>query len=201
MVEVIGYVASGLVVLSLVQQRTVPLRVVSLLGAVTFVGYGLLTGSWPVVLTSAMVFVISGWRLYRELTTTHDFALARTEPSSPFLEDFIVGHLKDIQKSQPNFTGIQPGDTTFVYLRDGMPAGALVGSTSGDRLNVHLDYVLPAFRDARLARWLYQGSGLRQLRAEGIREVAERPVTELHRGYLVDVGFVAEGDRLVRRLG
>ena len=81
MVEVIGYVASGLVVLSLVQQRTVPLRVVSLLGAVTFVGYGLLTGSWPVVLTSAMVFVISGWRLYRELTTTHDFALARTEPS------------------------------------------------------------------------------------------------------------------------
>ncbi len=200
MIEVIGYVASGLIVVSLALHRTVPLRVVSLLGAGMFVGYGLLIGSWPVVVSNAVIVAVTVWQLYREATTSHDLALVRTEPSSPFLEDFITGHLKDIQKSQPNFTGARPGDLAFVYLRDGMPAGALIGSTSGDRFNVHLDYVLPAFRDTRLARWLYQGSGLRHLRAAGIREVAERAATEVHRGYLREVGFVPEGDRLVRRL-
>ena len=179
MIVVIGYVASGLIVVSLALHRTVPLRVVSLLGAGMFVGYGLLIGSWPVVVSNAVIVAVTVWQLYREATTSHDLALVRTEPSSPFLEDFITGHLKDIQKSQPNFTGARPGDLAFVYLRD---------------------YVLPAFRDTRLARWLYQGSGLRHLRAAGIREVAERAATEVHRGYLREVGFVPEGDRLVRRL-
>ena len=49
--ELIGYLASALIVVSLAMRSVVRLRTISLVGSVTFVVYGLLIGSWPVVVS------------------------------------------------------------------------------------------------------------------------------------------------------
>ncbi len=52
--ELIGYVASALVVTSLAMTSVVRLRTISLAGSVTFVVYGLLIGSVPIVITNVV---------------------------------------------------------------------------------------------------------------------------------------------------
>ena len=200
MIELIGYAGSVLVVLSFTMRRIVPLRFVSVAGAIITSVYGLLIHAWPVLITNLIIVCIHAWYLYREFTTSHEFDLVPVESDAPFLTDFLSGHMQDIRKSQPDFTENLPNDVAYVYMRDGMPAGALLGSRQDDRLNVHLDYVLPAFRDNRLGRWLYEKGGSRPLRAGGLHEIAARAGTETHRKFLESMGFIADGDRYVRKL-
>ncbi len=200
MIQLIGYAGSVLVVVSFTMRRIVPLRLVSVAGAIVTAVYGLLIQAWPVLITNLVIVGIHAWHLYREFITSHEFGLVPVDVGSPFLTDFLQGHIADIRKSQPDFTVNLPNDVAYVYMRDGMPAGALLGSRQDDRLNVHLDYVLPAFRDSRLGRWLYENGGSRPLRATGLREIAARAGTDTHRRFLESMGFVAEGDRFVRKL-
>jgi len=199
-VDLIGYVGSALVVLSFTMRRIVPLRIISMAAAVIVCAYGVLIQAWPVIITNAIIVVIHAFYLYRELTRSHEFDLVPIPSDSPFLLDFLAGHLSDIQRSQPDFVEPLPQDLAYIYMRDGMPAGVLIGGVSSDRLNVRIDYVLPAFRDSRLGTWLYEKDGGRRLKAAGIREVAERAATDMHARYLEGVGFVREGDRFVRTL-
>ncbi len=200
MIELIGYAGSVLVVLSFTMRRIVPLRFVSVAGAIITSAYGLLIHAWPVLITNLIIVCIHAWYLYREFTTSHEFDLVPVEADAPFLTDFLSGHMPDIRKSQPDFTENLPNDVAYVYMRDGMPAGALLGSRQDDRLNVHLDYVLPAFRDSRLGRWLYEKGGSRPLRSAGLHEIAARAGTDTHRRFLESMGFIADGDRYVRKL-
>jgi hypothetical protein len=200
MVELIGYAGSVLVVLSFTMRRIVPLRLVSVGGAIITAVYGLMIQAWPVVITNLVIVCIHAWHLYREFTRSHEFGLVPVEPTSPFLIDFLSGHMPDIRKFQPDFTETVPNDVAYIYMRDGMPAGALLGSRQDDRLNVHLDYVLPAFRDTRLGNWLYEHGGSRPLRSVGLHEIAARAGTEAHRRFLESMGFTADGDRYVRKL-
>jgi hypothetical protein len=65
----VGYVASALVVVSLTMTSVVRLRFISFLGAVTFVVYGLLIESAPIVVTNAAIIVINVWFLRKEFAS------------------------------------------------------------------------------------------------------------------------------------
>jgi hypothetical protein len=63
-----------------------------------------------------------------------------------------------------------------------------MGEREGDTLDVTLDYVLPAYRDSRLGRWLY-GPGSGVFRAASIGRLTASAAGDQHRQYLVRVGF------------
>lgn len=199
LVETIGYIASGLIVLSLAMTSVVKLRIVSLIGAATFTVYGLLIGSLPVAVSNAIIVCLNLWNLYKLTRTRSDLDAVPMDTASPFLADFLASHKADIHRSQPEFE-TEASDTAFVLMRDGMPAGAVVGRLAGDQLQLTLDYVLPAYRDLRLGKWLY-GEGAGTLRRNGVRQIVSHPTTEVHRSYLQGVGFTESGGQWVRTLG
>src|SRR5665647_3755253 len=55
MVELIGYAGSVLVVLSFTMRRIIPLRLVSVGGAIVTSVYGLLIHAWPVFITNLII--------------------------------------------------------------------------------------------------------------------------------------------------
>jgi len=199
--ELIGYAASVLVVTSLAMTSVVRLRTISLAGSITFVVYGLLIGSIPIVITNASIACLNVWFLTRELGGRRDLGAVVVPTDSPFLADFLANHADDIATFQPEYEAGDESDFALVMTRDGLPAGVLLGERSGDRLDVTLDYVLRAYRDSRLGKWLY-GDGARVFRAAGIGIVTTQGGNETHRTYLGRVGFVYDGaaDRFVRRL-
>jgi hypothetical protein len=192
-VEVLGYVASALVVTSLTMTSVVRLRSISLAGSFAFAAYGLLIESVPIIITNVCIAAINIWFLRAELGMHRDLGASQIAPDSPFLTDFIAFHLADIQNFQPGFE--MPADDAFVLLltRDGLPAGALVGRREDDELEVVLDYVTPPYRDSRLGNWLF-GPGRTVFRSAGISRLVSSPGEAAHHGYLERMGFVRQGD-------
>jgi hypothetical protein len=192
-VELIGYTASALVVLSLTMTSVVRLRMVSLCGSVTFFVYGALIDSVPIMITNGSIAIINVWFLRKEFGSGgphgRDLGVSHIRPDSPFLADFVAFHLIDIHRFQPDFH-LPDGDdvVTLLLNRDGLPAGLLIGRRQGSTLTIDLDYVLGPYRDSRLGRWLY-GPGAAVFRADGIAELRSAGTTDTHRKYLERVGF------------
>ena len=192
-VELVGYLASALVVLALTMTSVVRLRMVSLAGSITFFVYGSLIDSAPIMITNGSIAVINMWFLRKEFASGsphgRDLGVSHIRADSPFLADFIAFHLIDIHRFLPDFR-LPTGDdvVTLLLNRDGLPAGMLIGRRDGSTLTIDLDYVLGPYRDSRLGRWLY-GPGAQVFRADGIDQLLCAGTTDTHRKYLERVGF------------
>lgn len=199
--EAIGYVASALVVVSLAMTSVVRLRTISLVGSVTFVAYGVLLGSVPLVITNAAIAVLNVWFLRAELGGKRQLGATEIAVDAPFLVDFVRFHLADIHRFQPGFElpAPAPDVLALLLLRDGLPAGALVGRVHGGELEVLLDHVTKPYRDSQLSQWLY-GKGSAVFTRRGVDRIVTAPGEEAHRTYLERNGFHREGDRYVRAL-
>ena len=189
--ELVGYVASALVVASLAMTSVVRLRAISLAGSLAFLAYGLLIGSIPIVATNVAIVCLNAWFLWRELGGGRDLGAIIVPPDSPFLLDFLHHHEEDIRNFQPEYDPAVQAGFAIVLTRDGLPAGVVLGERDGDVLDITLDYVLRAYRDSRLGRWLY-GPGARVLRPAGITRLTAAAALESHSSYLVRVGFVRD---------
>lgn len=197
-VELVGYIASALVVLSFAMSSIVKIRSISLVGSAIYVVYGLLIGSFPIMLANGTIVIFHIVALIREFSSKSELGATPIAPDAPFLADFLHSHTADIARSQPEY-GERPSDTAFILMREGMPAGAVLGTRDDDTLHLNLDYVLPAYRDSQLGKWIY-GARSSALRAHGIRRVTAQPTTDVHRSYLEHVGFARDGDRLAQSL-
>lgn len=186
--ELIGYAASALVVTSLSMASVVRLRMFSLAGSFAFMTYGLLIGSIPIIITNVAIACLNVWFLSREIGGRRDLGAVVVPTDSPFLADFLSNHIADIQTFQPEYATDQPADFAVVLTRDGLPAGAVLGTRADERLDITLDYVMRAYRDSRLGHWLY-ADGARVFRAAGIDTLTAQAANEAHRSYLTRVGF------------
>ena len=197
--ELVGYVASALVVLALTRTSVVRLRILSLVGSLAFVTYGALIGSVPILITNSCIAIINIWFLRKEFVggAGGGFAIGASvvRGDSAFLRDFVQYHLGDIRKFQPEFS-LPAGDDVFALMltRDSLPAGLVVGRRRDlTTLRIDLDYVLADYRDSRLGRWL----GTDVFRDAGFRLRVADATTSSHDEYLERIGFERRGDEFV----
>jgi hypothetical protein len=198
-VELIGYVASALVVASLAMTSVVRLRIVSLVGSLVFVVYGLLLPSIPIILTNAAVALLNIWFLRKEFSPHRDLGAVPIDSDAPFLLDFLRSHEADIRSFQPGFQLPDASDFALLLTRDGLPAGAFIGTPEGEVLRLRLDYVMHAYRDSRIGTWLYR-SGTKVFTDAGFTTLTTVPASEALRHYLLGVGFTPRDGELVLAL-
>jgi hypothetical protein len=189
--ELIGYLASALVVVSLAMTSVVRLRVISLAGSVAFVAYGVLLGSPPLVVTNVAIILLNVWFLWAELGGRRALGATIVPADDPFLVDYLRYHLDDIHRFQPGFELPGPPaalQVAMLLMRDGLPAGALIGRVHDGELRIALDYVSKPYRDSQISTWLY-GKGAGVFRRLGVERVTSEPGTEPHATYLARSGF------------
>lgn len=200
MIEVIGYVASALIVTSLAMTSVLKLRTISLLGSIAYVIYGVLLPAWPIVIANGIIAVLNVWNIYRELNKAKmNLGVSPIAVDAPYLLDFLDASRSDIDKFQPGAAPVE-GDQAWLLLRDALPAGALIGQVDGGDLRVKLDYVRPPFRDSKLGEWLF-GDGFKKLGLSGVNRIVADPGTPEHRRYLVGLGFTESGGEFARAVG
>lgn len=198
-VELIGYVASVLIVASFAMKSVVRLRIVSLVGSVVFVVYGILLGSIPLIITNAAAAALNLWNLRRELRAKNEVGAVPIAADAPFLLDFLGSHADDIARFHPSFDGPHAGDFVRLLNRDGLPAGAVIGTPDGDTLHLRLDYVMHAYRDSRIGSWLY-GDGAKTFTDAGFTRLVITPEADAVRQYLRRIGFIETGDGMELRV-
>ena len=65
LIEWIGYIASAMIVVSLIMTSIVKLRIINTIGCVLFVIYGVIVGAYPVSVANGLIVIINLYNLYK----------------------------------------------------------------------------------------------------------------------------------------
>lgn len=190
--EIIGYVGSFLVALSLSMKNIRLLRRINLVGAFTFSMYGLLIGAMPVFILNGYIVLIDIYYLYKMYKTKEMFQMVPVlDKRHNYLKLFLDFYIDDILKFFPKFDRNRL-DTFACYflLRDLRPIGLVVyDEISNEKIELHVDYVIPDYRDMKSGKYLYN-SEIIYLKKRGYKEIITESVVPAHIKYLLNVGFV-----------
>ena len=192
--ELVGYVASVLVAVSLMMTSIIKLRVINLLGAICFVVYGMLISAYPVALVNFVIVIINIVNLKKIFSLKESFEILELPEDSKFLEYFLSTYKSEITKYLPEFNfDLNEKSSIYIIMRDGTPAGAFIGEQQNEKLNVKLDFVIPGYRDFKIANMLYnEKRGV--FTEKGISRLIAEPTTDEHKNYLRKIGFKEETD-------
>ncbi len=203
--EIVGYVASILIAISVMNTNVLRLRIFNVTGAAFFTGYGFLIGAWPVAGLNLFVVGVNVYHLYHILRAREYFKLLEVSPDSAYLIHFLAHHLADIRKYSPHFKyEAGPAQLTLFVLRNTVPAGLFIAhlQPNGD-LVVQLDYVTPDYRDLKVGEFLLKQK-LDYFREQGAKRIVSSAGSSKHAKYLKEMGFIptaptADSDLLFTR--
>ena len=68
--EMLGYLASIFVAVSLMMRSLTKLRVINLIGALLFTAYGLIIGAFPVAVVNAFIALVNVYYLWQTVKVT-----------------------------------------------------------------------------------------------------------------------------------
>ncbi len=195
--ELVGYFASLLVLISLLMTSVVRLRVINMIGSFIFTIYALLIGSYPTAIMNFCLVGVNIFYLIKMAKTEKFFTLLPAEPDTPFYRYFLGYYKEDIENYFPGFeTQLSRADTAFFVYCETAAAGVLIGKELGDgTLEVTLDYSTPLYRDCSVGQYLYQ-----RLAEKGFRKLIVRETSEKHEPYLKKMGFFMENGCYVKQL-
>lgn len=192
--ELIGYVASVLIAVSLMMTSVLRLRVINLIGGAMFSAYGFLIGAIPVGVLNGAIVLVNVYHIVRMLQTKEYFRLLKLRPDSDYLDYFLTFYSKDILRVLPEFK-YRPAEkqVTLFILRDCAPIGVFIAEERpGGVLRVVLDFVIPHYRDLKVGKFLFVEQA-QFFRERGIKEIMIAPRTREFGEYLVKVGFEPAG--------
>ena len=193
--ELIGYVASVLVAISLTMTSILKLRIINLIGSACFTIYGLLIGAYPVAIVNLIIVFINIYYLYDAYATREYFKLLDVSPQSEYLQYFLRFHEGEIRKFTPDFSyhpAAAERQTVFFVLRNLVPAGLFMAEPlDADSLLINLDFVIPGYRDFKIGKFVFNENA-EVFREKGIRKIYSRPGTKKHQEYLRSMGFMPE---------
>jgi hypothetical protein len=200
-IELIGYLGSLLVAVSLMMKSLLRLRVINLFGALFFTTYGILLGAYPVALMNILIVCIDVYYLVQMRRQKDFFTFLEVSPKSEYLRAFVDFYKNDINAIIPHYTH-QTDDPLlcFFILRNMVPAGLFIAKVESEEARVKLDYVIPNYRDFQVARFIFEENAA-FFRGRGIKRFVSEGGSHLHRKYLEKMEFVKSGDMYVHEIG
>lgn len=195
-IDALGWFGSALLVFSLLQARTLRLRVLNTVACVILTVFNAVLGVWPMV---AMNVVLAGINLFfiarmvRERGDDRAYAVLAVREDDSYLGHFLAVHGADIERFFPGF-GAAPseGRSTYLVQHGDETAGVIAVRDAGQgTAEVELDYVTPRFRDFAPGEFVFRRSGL--FRDRGYARVLTAP--GMVAPYYDRLGFTRDGDR------
>jgi hypothetical protein len=204
LLEVVGWVGSGILVVSLLQTRVMRFRVLNAVASAVLVGYNLVIEVWPMVGLNVVLVAINLWVISGLLRKRHDaraYDVVQIGVREPYLERVIRRHATDIIEFNPNPEVLLARAEHAFLVSSGDQLVGLVLSRAGEdpgEQQVLLDYVLPPYRDFTPGEFVFRPDG--PFTELGATRVVASPAMAASERYLAAVGFVPEGDRRVLHL-
>ena len=195
-IEVVGYVGSGLVLVSFLMTSVVKLRIINSIGCVIFSTYALIIHSYPTAIMNIVLFLINLFQLRRMFKVTRNYDLIAVDQKDTYMHYVMNRYKEDVEKCFPGIK-IDPAkiNRSYVVCFEDRPAGILLGEEEDGILDIALDYATPDYRDASVGKFL-----AKKLPEEGIFVLRYRGPDENHKKYLNAMGFEKGEDGYVKRL-
>ncbi len=191
----IGYIASLIVLISLIMSSVKRLRWINLIGSLVFGVYGFLIQSIPTGLMNVGIVLINVYYLTQMYRQKDYFQLLETTENDAYYQNFNQFYGDEIKRyMEINEDLMSEGKLRLFVLRNLVPAGLLIGTVKGDELLIDVDYVTPMYRDFKIAKFLFQDQKSFFL-GKGIRKLSSLPGNDKHERYLIRMGFTRSNDQ------
>ena len=186
--EWLGYIASLIVLISLLMSSVKRLRWINLAGSLVFAVYGFLIGALPVAVMNLGIVLINTYYLYQMYAKKDYFSLLVSTDQSYF-KHFLASYEKDIKLFMTYDENVlDAGYETWFILRNTVPAGVVVGKRDEHTFDIVIDYVTPQYRDFKIGHFLYVEQ-MSFFSEQGIKKITSRPGNDAHQAYLKKMGF------------
>jgi len=185
-IELIGYLGSSLVVVSMLMTSVVRLRVINMIGSIIFTCYALMIKSYPTAAMNLFLVGINIYHLMRLRKESHHYDMIKSDIRDHYVTYLLDKNMEDIKKWFPEFDlrGKKP-DATYLVCCDSNPAGILLAKTrNSNELEVILDYATPVYRDTSEGQFLHEA-----LKKEGVRKLVFTGNAPDHEPYMKKVGY------------
>lgn len=196
-----GYLASLVVLISLLTSSILRLRWINLFGASLFAIYGLLIGSLPTAMMNFGIVIIDIYYLVKIYSSKEYFQILELTPDSNYFKSFMNYHKNDLEKffNQNDYTFTE-ATVGFYVLRNMVPAGVFVGEPMDEkRLKINLDFATPEYRDFKIGDYIYN-KHTEFFLSHGYEELVATPTNDEFTKYISKMGFVKENDHYVKKL-
>lgn len=196
-----GYLASLIVLISLLTSSILKLRWINLFGAALFAVYGLLINSLPTAGMNFGIVIIDIYYLVKIYSSKEYFGSSEISSDSNYLKAFLEFYKEDF-KTFFGTADIELKDDTFAFyiLRDMVPAGICVGQpVSKDRLKIQIDFATPAYRDFKIGDYIYN-KHTKFFTDYGYTTLEAEASNEEHKKYLLKMGFKPDNNLYVKKL-
>lgn len=189
-VDILGYVASCLLLLAMLMTSVVKLRIINTAGCILYIMYGLYINSYPVAIMNGAIAIVNIVHLIKGRFVTKSFKVLNANYDDTILKSFIEYNHDDIVKMFPEFSNEDKKYTcSLVILRNMDIAGIFLGTDKGDNtLFSELDYVIPKYRDCEIGKYLFNKR--RDIFKQfGFNYITALSGTKHHSKYLKKIGF------------
>ncbi len=189
--EILGYVASVIILLAMMMNSILKLRIVNLVGSTLFAIYGGLIGSYPVLIVNAAIALTNVYYLFKFFTIKEYFKTIEVRGNNLYLKEFLDFYNNEIKKYFPKFK-YEPEKNrySFFILRNMNVAGIFMAREyAPGTLFITLDFATPEYRDFKVGKYVYTEYAKKFL-ADGFTKLIARPSNvKAHNKYLAKMGF------------
>lgn len=191
--EMLGYLGTVLVAISLMMPSLVRLRAINSIGCLVFVAYGIVIHAYPVAALNGFIFCINAFHLMRMFRQKDYFQLLEISHDSAYLNCLLEFYGNEIREIYPNYVhDSQAGHPTHLVLRNMVPAGIIIHQVNdGAQAKILLDYVIPMYRDFRVGHFFYHDKA-GYFHSQGIERFVDAPGRPRHAKYLERMGFLLQ---------
>lgn len=203
-VEVIGWVGSALLIVSLLQTRVLRLRVLNTIAAVVLVVFNWLIEVWPMTVMNAVIVGINLVQIarLRSANRAEGYDLLEVDPQDEYLRHLMRVHEAEIRRFNPGFVydPAAADNSAFLILRGDETAGVVLLTDSDDPgvARLQLDYVTPKYRDYTPGEYVFERSGW--FAAHEYTHVVAPPSMSPDDPYLKRMGFELRDGEWVRQV-
>ncbi len=189
-VEWIGYIASFIILVSLLMRSLKRLRIINLVGALIFAVYGFLISAPPVMVMNLGIVVVNIYYLRQIYTSKEYFDIISLSLVGEYVRSLIEFHRKDLEKfmtySEERF---EESTFRFLIVRNMVPAGIFAAKPYDDNtLEVTLDYAMRPYQDFKTGEYIYKRQRNRFASA-GYEKLIAFVHSDVHEKYLKRMGF------------
>lgn len=194
LVEMIGYLASVLLGISLIVNNDLKFRWVNSFGCFAFIVYGLFIGAYPITVTNTGLLLINVYYLIKIYRTHENFDMVECQAGGQMISKFIQFHHADVRNYFPHFNAADSSyEISFVVLRDMVIANLFVAQTAADgTAEVKINYTVPKYRDYKVGRFIFDQEK-KYLLSKGVKKIVYKEVfNQEHAAFLGVMGFKNE---------
>lgn len=191
LLEWIGYIASMIVLISLLMSSIKKLRWINLFGALVFGFYGFMIGSIPTGMMNVGIVLIDVYYLVKMYRTNDFFRVLPIDEKSQYLNLFIDFYKKDIQGFMDiPLEEVLESKVKLYVLRNMTPAGVFIADEYDNGvLEIKFDYVIPQYRDFKIGNFVFE-SQTDYFKDLGYKQFIAITKNKEHIAYVKKMGFI-----------